>query len=155
MSSPYYTALCNYPGGPGGGPKFGFHSAKYSKWNGDWRIDGNAYRLCIDDIQHLLTDDKKQTVKLDEICWKGYNLGESKIGPNCICCNGARYKSIHLSNDPSVIVTNMSNPANRKYRMVDGKHRLHRLVLNGSTEGVFYVLDYSEIKEYMKRIHYF
>jgi hypothetical protein len=150
MSSPY-----NYPAGPGDGPKFGYHSAKYSKWNGDWRIDGNSYRLCNDDIQHLLSDDRKQTVKLDEICWKGWNLGNGKIGDNCICCGGLRYKNVHLSNVPPVIITNMSNPANRKYRMVDGKHRLHRLVLNGSTEGVFYVLDYSEIKEYMKRIHYF
>ena len=144
-----------FPGGAGDGPKFGYHSAKFSKWNGDWRIDGLAYRLCNDDIQHLLTDDKKQTIKLDEICWKGWNLGKSKIGPNCICCNGMRYKSEHLSHDPPVIVTNMGNPANRKYRMVDGKHRMHRLVLNDSTEGVFYVLDYSEIKQYMQPINYF
>ena len=150
MSSPY-----NYPAGPGDGAKFGYHSAKYSKWNGDWRIDGNSYRLCNDDIQHLLSDDKKQTVKLDEICWKGYNLGNGKIGDNCICCGGVRYKNVHLSNDPPVIITNMSNPANRKYRLVDGKHRLQHLVLNGSTESVFYVLDYSEIKEYMQPIMFF
>ena len=153
MSSSYPSN--NNPAGPGDGPKFGYHSAKFSKWNGDWRIDGNQYRLCIDDIQHLLSDDKKQTVKLDEICWKGWNLGKGKIGPNCICCNGNRYKSQHLSYDPPVIITNMGNPANRKYRMVDGKHRMHRLVLNDSIEGVFYVLDYSEIKQYMDPIMFF
>ena len=49
----------------------------------------------------------------------------------------------------------MSNPANRKYRMVDGKHRMQRLVLNKSTEGVFYVLDYSEIKDLMVPVNYF
>jgi hypothetical protein len=111
---------------------------------GDWRINNKCQRLMLKDIEHLLTDDRKKTIKHNEIAWKGYNLRDQDIGYNCNCCGGARYHTCDTAYTP-IIVENMPNPANRKYRMIDGRHRMQKLRLSNDTESDFYVLEYTDV----------
>jgi len=120
------------------------HACVESLEYGDWRINNKYQQLMIKDIEHLLTDDRKKTIKHDEIAWKGYDLRDQAIGYNCICCGGIRYKFCDTAYPP-IIVENMPNPANRKYRVVDGKHRMQKLRLSNVTESEFYVLEYTDV----------
>ena len=128
----------------------GVHSCRGPKHSiyGDWRIDGKDCLLLLEDITDLLTVDKIVTIPHDEIGWKGYDLDHSLLGYNCACCIGFRYARCDPT-IPPVIVEGASNPANRKYRLIDGKHRLQkRIITDPSTkESRFYVLQYSDIKD--------
>lgn len=51
---------------------------------------------------------------------------------------------------PGIVATNMPNPDNRKYRLLDGAHRMDKNLLEGKVSGMFYVLDYSFVKDYIE-----
>ena len=40
------------------------------------------------------------------------------------------------------------DPFNNKYRMIDGMHRIQKLLLNGNTHGLCYVFDINELRPY-------
>jgi hypothetical protein len=37
-----------------------------------------------------------------------------------------------------MIVSQMNNPYGKKYRLIDGRHRIHKLIDGGKKEGLFY-----------------
>ena len=49
---------------------------------------------------------------------------------------------------PLIIAENAPNPFNDKYRMIDGRHRIQKLLLNGYTESLCYVFDYVKLKPF-------
>jgi hypothetical protein len=118
--------------------------------DGDWRLEGKE-RCAIELKDLVLSDDKLKVVLLDEIAWKGKNHFPEKSGDNCYCCGGKKYKSCDVKY-PLIIAENAPNPFNDKYRMIDGRHRMQKLLLNGHTEGLCYVFDYSEIETVIKII---
>ena len=73
-----------------------------------------------------------------------YNLGK-----NCICCGGKAYINWDPS-IPGIIAYNCPNPYDNKYRMLDGRHRIMRLLFEGKTESQFYVFDFNEIKHFIR-----
>jgi hypothetical protein len=126
---------------------------------GDWRIkdtsleflynQGAILFLCIADILHLLTDERLKTISLDDIAWKSKNFDISKRGKNCHCCNGKKYETCDIK-FPTIVVKNISNPMNSKYRLIDGRHRSEKLLSQGYTETKCYVLQFDDIKKYLK-----
>ena len=50
---------------------------------------------------------------------------------------------------PPIIAYNAPNPFNNNYRMIDGRHRIQKLLLNGLTESLFYVFDFDELRPYI------
>ena len=53
---------------------------------------------------------------------------------------------------PLIAVEGLSNPSNKKYRMIDGRHRLLKQLNEGKTEFLFYVLPFNSIKHYIERM---
>ena len=125
-----------------------WHVASKTEMDGDWRLEGKE-RCTIELKDLLLSDDKLKVVLLDEIAWKGKNHFPEKSGDNCYCCGGKKYMNCDVKY-PLIIAENAPNPFNDKYRMIDGRHRMQKLLLNGHTEGLCYVFDYSEIKNFIK-----
>ena len=47
---------------------------------------------------------------------------------------------------PGIVAFSAPNPYNNKYRMIDGKHRMHKLVSENVKESEFYVLDFNQLR---------
>ena len=118
-----------------------------NSYYGDWRVSEKCSKLHLSDIQYLLTDDKLQKISFDDIAWKGMDLPVEERRHKCRCCKGERYFSCKTYYPPIVCV-NMPNPFNKKYRCIDGKHRIERMLSKNRCRSRFYVLDYADIKQY-------
>ena len=123
----------------------------YSDFYGNWEFEN--FKLKTLDLEYIydcmLTDDRLKTVKHTEIAWRGKHHFPYNVGKDCLCCEGQAY----LKCDPSVpgiIAYNCPNPYDNKYRMLDGRHRIMRLIFKGVTESKFYVFDFNEIKHFMR-----
>ena len=53
---------------------------------------------------------------------------------------------------PLIAVDGLSNPNNKRYRMIDGRHRLLKQLNEGKTKFLFYVLPFDSIKHYIERM---
>ena len=122
----------------------------YSIFSGNWEYD-NQYNKVLDFkyiINNLLSEDRLQIIKLKEIAWRNKHHFPYNVGENCICCGGKAYINCDPS-IPGIIAYNCPNPYDNKYRMLDGRHRIMRLLFEGKTESKFYVFDFNEIKHFM------
>jgi len=50
------------------------------------------------------------------------------------------------------IITEGENPYQLKYRMIDGRHRISKMVDRGLSENYFYILDYSTFLKLLQPI---
>ena len=135
-------------------PISGIHNCQYkNNIHGDWRVNNdNSTVLRLSDILHLLTDDIIETVDHDEIGWKGMHLHPHYTTDNCICCNGRRYKTCDIKY-PGILSVNAPNPYNKKYRMIDGKHRIAKMLQLGISRSKFYVIEFKELIPFLSKLH--
>ena len=126
----------------------------YDPVYGDWGIlndKDKIIRLNLHDLIDLLNKKGITEVKFDHIAWKGFDLGMDKRGMNCVCCGGERY--IHCNNRvPGILLKGVKNPGGRKYRCIDGKHRIEALLSYDMVIGNFFVLDIKDIKPYLYKV---
>ena len=126
-----------------------WHVASVTNTEGDWRLGGYERSVIeLKNLMPLLTKDRLENIKLDDIAWKGKKLYPNKSGNNCYCCGGIKYQRCDTKY-PLIIAKNALNPFNNSYRMIDGMHRIQKLLLNGHTYGLCYVFDFSEIKGFL------
>ena len=123
----------------------------YSIFSGNWEYDNQENKIL--DLKYinnnLLSKDRLQIIKLKEIAWRGKHHFPYNVGENCICCRGKAYINCDPS-IPGIIAYNCPNPYDNKYRMLDGRHRIMRLLFEGKTESQFYVFDFNEIKHFIR-----
>ena len=77
----------------------GYHECKKGFY-GDWTLYevGTApIRIRLNSIKHLLTDSRIQSLKHEDISWKGKDLRSDVIGTRCVCCGGRRYVACDIS----------------------------------------------------------
>ena len=133
------------------------HVAGCNPNEGNWEFpksDGSlgfASEIFIEDILHLLTDSRLKTLNLCDIAWKGKHLFPYYTGDNCYCCTNYLYGKYSTADPayPGIVIENAPNPYDNKYRMIDGRHRIMKLLHSGVTSSQYYVLDYDEIKKYI------
>ena len=131
----------------------GFHRCNHSVTYCDWtlpQISNDNLFLYLKDIAHLLTDDRRENLYMCDIRWKGENLPLDMIGINCICCNVEMYKLCDTKY-PGIVLDNASNNPMKRYRLLDGKHRLRKLIDRGFYRANFYVLDLNDIQQYFRQ----
>ena len=102
------------------------------------------------EIEHLLTDDRRENLFISDISWKGENLPLEMTGSKCICCNGERYKNCNTKYS-GIVLDHASNNPLKRYRLLDGKHRLRKLIDRGYYRANFYVLTLDEIQKYFRK----
>ena len=56
---------------------------------------------------------------------------------------------------PCMVLVDAPNPSGRKYRLIDGNHRIHRLIHEGQRVGRFYVFELDEVRELIRPREYF
>ncbi len=123
----------------------------YTPYDGNWEF--NSQKLKVLDLTYIcdnmLTEDRLKIVKLKEIAWRGKHHFPYNLGVNCFCCGGIGYVKCDPVT-PGIIAYNCPNPYDNKYRMLDGRHRIMRLLFEGKTESKYYVFDFNEIKQFMR-----
>ena len=119
------------------------HAATNTEKYGDWTITDSPKWLMLGDIKSLLSEDKLQTLQLSDIAWKG------KKDLTLLQTTGSRYRKADPT-IPGIVALDGPNPYKDKYRMLDGKHRIHKLVSAGTTESKFYVLNFKDIEYLFK-----
>ncbi len=129
----------------------GRHDILHSPTYGDWSIDNEVSLIHLKDLEPYLTEDNLQTIKHEEIGWKGRHLTEG-IEEDCLCCNGNRYKTCDIKY-PGILSLGAPNHYSKKYRMIDGKHRMMKMRKLGITESLFYVLAFEDLKKFIKKIN--
>ena len=133
--------------------KNGYKSHQYHKAtaneDGNWEIDDK--RFCLIDLKEvakLLNNNRLQKIKLDDIAWKGKHNFPYLSGNKCSCCNGSRYINCDIRYPP-IIASSAPNPYNNKYRMIDGRHRIQKMLFGGLKESLFYVFDFDELRPHI------
>ena len=116
---------------------------------GDWTLDGKECYLNLKDILPVLNEKTGfHRVKLSDIAWKGFDLDMSLRADNCPCCNGNRFRDCNPTM-PGILLEGIENPGGRKYRCLDGKHRIEALLSYEQTLGTFYILNVDHIRYYL------
>ena len=113
----------------------GHHACDLSDTYGDWRIYEEKYILYMKDIVPYLCAKNKKLIEFDEISWKGKNIYHK------VKLHESRYENCDIKYP--CILTEGKNPHNCKYRMIDGKHRMTKMVRMGLSKSYFYVIDYN------------
>lgn len=93
----------------------------------EWGIDDNVYTL-----DEKLLFNYIKIKKLSPISLEFINVAyRNDVDRECF-----RFKLANIKYP--MIVSEIMNPYNRPYRLLDGKHRIHKLIDQGISRGFFY-----------------
>lgn len=111
-------------------------------WFSDgWQIDDNIYTL----DEKLLFN----YVKINKTIATVINFDDIAYRTD-IDRGSYRYFKANVSYP--LMVTQMSNPYNKPYRLIDGKHRIHKLMDQGLTQSACYMIPSEFVLKNLKRI---
>tara|TARA_B100001109_G_scaffold51770_1_gene41620 strand:- start:1135 stop:1569 length:435 start_codon:yes stop_codon:yes gene_type:complete len=119
-----------------------YHKAGDIIGTGNWCITEDlkkVHYLFMEDILHLLTEERIKSVPLKSIGWKNKHIFPTPW-------SGERYNAADIKY-PGIITTG-PNPYDNEYRMVDGRRRIHKLLSNGVIESNFYVIEWDELRPF-------
>ncbi len=108
--------------------------------HGDWRIDNKKAELDLVDIVHLINQNEVYTLDHEDIAW-GASRRDSK--------KSFRYQKCDIS-FPCIVARDAPNPYGKKYRLIDGHHRMSKMMDMGITKSNFYILEFTEIRQFFK-----
>ena len=119
--------------------------------SGNWEYEGNKLKILDLEyiIYNMLSTDRLEVINLKEIAWRHKHNFPYGVGNNCKCCGGKAFRECDPT-IPGIIAYNCPNPYDNKYRMLDGRHRIMRLLFEGKTESKFFVFDFNEIKHFIR-----
>ena len=109
--------------------------------DGEWCLEGcREMYLDIGSIINLIEfrDATPISLDIDEIAHK--ELDSIDTGSNRYIAANTRF--------PGIVVEGMQNPYNKKYRLIDGRHRLLKTINEGKTKMNVYVLLESDVMQF-------
>jgi hypothetical protein len=113
------------------------HLCIKSLFGRDWSIGDKPKVIYCEKLYGNLK--QKKYIQFKDICWaSSQNPERKKFGPgNTI---KQRYKDADLS-FPPIVADGVENPCERRYRMIDGSHRMAKMILDYNLEGAeFFVI---------------
>ena len=111
----------------------------------EWEIQGiGPAQIITSNLYPIIKYKKLNPIELhiDEFAYKPLDTIE---------INNYRYKLADVTY-PLFAVADMPNPYNKKYRMIDGRHRLLKQINLGKSVFLFYIFDYHTIKHYINKV---
>ena len=107
--------------------------------------DKNTPTLYLPEIIHFLVPERLVKLKHNDIWYRGFTNEELISDEFYIRCEDAEISW------PCIVVENASNPDDKKYRMIDGRHRMYKMKELGINESIFYVLELEIFNKYLKK----
>ena len=99
---------------------------------GEWRISDKDQYIRLSRLMPYLRDKKPSLVNHNLICWKYMDDPDKKV-------DGLRYLNCDIT-VPGILVE-YDNPGKKKYRMIDGSHRITKMLLETDlVESYFYII---------------
>ena len=111
---------------------------------GQWQLTEGVdqYVEVKDTIPYLLNRDPIM-ISHDQIAWKCMDNPSAKLDNRYIQCDISY---------PGIVAESVINPFNKKYRMVDGSHRMTKMLLETNIrESLFYVISPFEFYSLLKK----
>ena len=103
----------------------------------DWSVADKPKAIYCDKLFGKLK--QKKYIQFKDICWaSSENPERKKFGPGKTIKQ--RYKDADLS-FPPIVADGVVNPCNRRYRMIDGSHRMAKMILDFNQEAAeFFII---------------
>ena len=109
----------------------------------DWRISDkqnipvgvfikNLIPLCQDILE----------IQLDQIAYTGMHLSFEEFYKQ------SEYRDVDLSY-PGIVIPGLRNPSNLPYVLIDGRHRITEMKINGMTSSKFYVITKEDLSKHI------
>ena len=115
-------------------------SCKHQGVHGDWRVDNKKCKLHLGDIVHLINQNEVYNLNHEDIAW-----GISSRPPK----SNFRYIRCDISY-PCIVARDAPNPYGKKFRLLDGAHRMSKMMDMGITKSNFYILEFTEIRQFFR-----
>jgi len=127
----------------------------YDKSERDWSIPelGDKasttppHSLRLRRLNCLRDETKLKYINIADIQWMGWDRDPSELFMNCWCCGGERVEYADLSY-PGIVLDGTTTYSGRKYRSMDGTHRIQKLIHYGYKKALVYVFHIDEVKDY-------
>lgn len=113
---------------------------------GNWRLHTHPDKdltLKIADAAEYISD--TVVIPLHDIAWKGKHFYPFQSGKDCFCCGGHRYRKASID-DIAIVMEGCSNPYGNRYLMLDGRHRIQKMLDAGMNFYNFYLIRYDDVK---------
>mgnify|MGYP003147466224 FL=1 len=108
---------------------------------GDWSINDRNIRVPLQKVIELLDGREPEQVEFENIAWKGMDISNNDVRYVVL---DERYYTCDISY-PGILVRGGLNPKKLKYRMIDGAHRMRKMLNETSkTSSLFFVLTNDE-----------
>lgn len=115
----------------------GRHSCK-----DEWAVTDKDQFIQLEDLRHIFYNREPQLVYHDQIAWHGMKDPSSKADH--------RYQDADIM-VPGILAEGVPNPHDKKYRMVDGSHRMAKMKLETRYEAsFFYIISKDEFYEVLR-----
>ena len=92
-------------------------------------------------------DIRLKYLNISDIQWYNQDSDPSTLYFNCACCGGSRVKYADLSY-PGIVLDGTTTYSGKRYRSMDGSHRIQKLIHYGYKKAPVYVFHIDEVKEY-------
>ena len=116
---------------------------------GKWTLPSDGQALMLRGLIKLCTEDKLQTVNISDIGGMGFDLPDRMLGKSCVCCNGDRFVTADMQKPCFLIEGLVDDQLGRRYRNMDGKHRIAKRKYFGLTTVEAYVFHIDEVLPYI------
>ena len=109
---------------------------------GFWRINEEDSYIDLAEVRPLLNSRSPVLIPHKDIAWWSMEKPKKKIDTRYYNCN------IRI---PGIVADGVKNPYNKRYRMVDGAHRMARMLLETNIrESLYYVITEEEFYRYVR-----
>tara|TARA_R100000781_G_scaffold44310_1_gene30129 strand:- start:59 stop:424 length:366 start_codon:yes stop_codon:yes gene_type:complete len=99
------------------------------------KFKGNPYIADVVEPPYLLT-----IIPFNKIYWSKKYFPEYIRNERCKCCGGSRYRSTDIR-FPCIVTPYPINSYGEIYRLIDGSHRIQKMIDQGLNEGLFFIID--------------
>ena len=113
-------------------------TCKHRGVNGDWRIDNKNAKLRLREIAHLVSESEIYTLDHNDIAWVSHRrtgTGDRRYDQCDVLC-------------PGIVAKDAPNPYGKKYRLLDGAHRMSKMIDMGITRSRFHVIEFAMVRPF-------
>jgi len=111
---------------------------------GAWRVSDRDQLIYINEIFDIVKDRNTIIIPHDEIAWWYMDDPLKKVDE--------RYYQVDIMY-PGIVAEGVKNPYGKKYRMIDGSHRMAKMKLETKyNASFFYVITKEEFYKYLKEV---
>lgn len=124
----------------------------YDKSESNWSIPeiGDGYQIRLRRLNWMRNSDRLLDVPISDIQWyQNEKHGVTGDSTYCPCCNGDRVVNADTTY-PGILLDGTTTITGKRYRSMDGSHRIQKLLYYGYTMHSRYVFHIDEVLNYFE-----